>query len=308
LGDALQQAGMGNALKQFNQDAYYYSAQISEYRAALNDPDKAEQKAIALLNQLPAFRQFMQQNSLLASLFGAPGSTASNAMAMPGLQTRSAVQQLLQTQLSTSGAGGQAVIQQNIQAAQAQLNALKDKISKLGGGGSSDIMPPPGFKPNGQKTKTFLQRLEFGSNIQTQKSGAFFPTTTDFGFSVGYKLSGTSTVGIGASYKLGWGTDIQHIAISSQGIGFRSYTEIKIKGSFYASGGFEYNYQQAFARLQEIYSLNAWSKSGLLGISKIVSVKSKMFKKTKLQLLWDFLSYSQRPVTQPLKFRVGYNF
>jgi hypothetical protein len=54
--------------------------------------------------------------------------------------------------------------------------------------------------------------------------------------------------------------------------------------------------------------ISSWQKSGLVGVSKIVSIKSKFFKKTKLQLLWDFLSYQQMPRTQPIKFRVGYNF
>jgi hypothetical protein len=54
--------------------------------------------------------------------------------------------------------------------------------------------------------------------------------------------------------------------------------------------------------------LSKWQQSGLVGISKVISIKSKFFKKTKLQLLWDFLSYEQVPRTQALKFRVGYNF
>ena len=305
LTEQLQKAGMGDALKGFNKEAYYYSAQIKEYQDALNDPTKAEQKAIALLNQLPAFKQFMKQNSFLASIFGTPdNAVAMGTAAIQGLQTRDQVQQLIQNQIAAGGPNAQAMVQQNIQAAQAQLNTLKDKLSKLGSGNSdADI---PDFKPNNQKTKTFLQRLEYGTNIQTQKSGYFFPTTTDLALSVGYKLNDKSTVGLGTSYKMGWGRDIQHIAISHQGAGFRSFMDMKIKGSFYASGGFEYNYQQPFESLSQINSLGSWSKSGLVGISKIISVKSKMFKKTKLQLLWDFLSYQQKPITQPVKFRIGY--
>jgi hypothetical protein len=41
---------------------------------------------------------------------------------------------------------------------------------------------------------------------------------------------------------------------------------------------------------------------------KTVSVKSRVFKKTKLSLLWDFLSYQQMPKIQALVFRVGYIF
>jgi len=46
----------------------------------------------------------------------------------------------------------------------------------------------------------------------------------------------------------------------------------------------------------------------LIGISKMVSLKTKFFKKTKLQLLWDFLSGDQLPIAQPILFRVGYSF
>jgi hypothetical protein len=172
----------------------------------------------------------------------------------------------------------------------------------------------PNFKPNGQKTKTFWKRLEYGTNFQTAKAN-FFPTTTDIGLSVGYKLNNNSTIGIGASYKIGWGQDIKHISITQQGVGLRSYLDVKLKGSFYASGGFEYNYQPlapevitSISGLGKWNDPSAWSKSGLIGISKIISIKSKFFKKTKLQLFWDFLSYQQVPRTQPVKFRVGYNF
>ena len=91
-------------------------------------------------------------------------------------------------------------------------------------------------------------------------------------------------------------------------MGLRSFLDIKIKKSFYASGGFEYNYQKPFYETQQLFKVKDWQQSGLLGITKIVSIKSNVFKKTKLQILWDFLSYQQKPRSQPIKFRVGYNF
>ena len=169
-------------------------------------------------------------------------------------------------------------------------------------------MDMPDFKPNNEKTKPFLKRLEYGSNIQTIRGSYSFPTTTDIGLTVGYKLNNKSIVGIGASYKQGWGRDIQHIHLTPQGLGLRSYFEYKLKKSFYATGGFEYNYQQPFNSMQQLNRSVIWQQSGLIGMSKVVDIKSKMFKKTKVQLLWDFLSYEQRIRTQPLKFRVGYDF
>jgi len=303
--------GIMNDFTDFNKEAYYYSAQLKEYKDMLNNPDKLIQKGLSLLNKLPAFTQFMKQNSELASLFRLPENYGT-PQSLAGLQTRSQVQQQIQSQLAGGGPNAQQYLQQNIQAAQSQLNQLKDKVNKLGGSGSGD-MEIPDFKPNNQRTKSFWQRLEYGSNIQTAKNN-FFPTTTDLGLSMGYKLTDKSVVGIGASYKMGWGKDIKNISISSQGMGLRSYMDIKLKGSFYASGGFEYNYQPINAdSLSSTANINwkdvaSWQQSGLVGISKIISIKSKFFKKTKLQLMWDFLSYQQAPRTQPLKFRVGYNF
>jgi hypothetical protein len=297
----------------FNKELYYYSQQVQEYKDMLNDPDKLMQKGLALLNKLPAFQSFMQQHSELASLFSVPAGYG-NAQSLAGLQTRSQVQQLMQNQFASAGPNANQMMQQNLQAAQAQLNQLKDKISKLGNGGAD--MDMPDFKPNNQRTKSFWNRLEYGTNLQTQRSNYFFPTTSDVGLSVGYKLSDKSIIGIGGSYKVGWGKDIQHIAVSSQGAGLRSFLDVKLKGSFFASGGYEYNYQPLTLNGSlppppgggqgEVGEV--WQNSGLVGVSKIISLKSKTFKKTKVQLLWDFLSYQQIPRTQAIKFRVGYSF
>jgi len=74
------------------------------------------------------------------------------------------------------------------------------------------------------------------------------------------------------------------------------------------SGGYEQNYRSSFKALSDLHGISQWQQSGLIGISKIVSLKTKLFKKTKAQLLWDFLSYRQLPREQPIKFRLGYNF
>ncbi|WP_276483683.1 hypothetical protein [Paraflavitalea pollutisoli] len=293
----------------FQKELYYYNQQVQEYRDLLNDPDKLLTKTLGLLQKLPAFQTFLKEHSELASLFAVPAGYASG-QSLAGLQTRDQVQSLLQNQLSAAGPNAQQLLQQNLQGAQAQLSQLKDKISKLGSGGG--YINIPNFKPNNQKTKTFWKRLEYGSNLQTQKSQAFFPTTSDIGLSVGYKITDNSIVGVGGSYKVGWGKDIRNISISSQGAAIRSFLDVRLKGSFFASGGYEYNYQPLSSTTtlttQELQAAEEWQQSGLLGVSKIVSLKSKFFKKTKLQLLWDFLSYQQVPKAQPLKFRVGYSF
>jgi hypothetical protein len=288
--------------QQLSKTAYYYSAQIKEYKKILKDPKKIEQKALTLLNKLPAFQKFMKENSQLASLFQIPGNNNS-LQNLAGLQTRASVQGLIVQQVSMGGPNAMAQIQQNLAQAHAEIDKLKDKINKLGGS-SSDIEMPD-FKPNEQKTKSFLKRLKFGSNIQSQTANRYFPVTTDVGISIAYKLNNDkSIIGIGASYKVGWGKGFNDIHITNQGVGLRSFIDYKIKKSFFLSGGYEQNYKIAFSSIEQLKNYNVWQTSGLIGISKKYKISKKF--KGNMQLLWDFMSYQQIPRTQPIVYRLGY--
>jgi len=309
LKQQLEKLGMVKRLKQINKQVYYYAAQIKEYTEILKDPKKVEKKALELLSKTKWYQEFFKKNSMLASLFRMPGdpNDPTYLASLAGLQTRRQVNSLIQQQIQGGGPNARQQLQQNMQAAQAQLQELKNKVLKAGGGSSDDIMPE-GFRPNDQKTKTFLQRLEYGTNLQTNKSNGWWPNNTDIALSVGYKINDKSVIGIGGSYKLGLGRGWNAIRLTSEGIGIRAFIDWKLKGNFWLSGGYEMNYKTPFANTYQLQNLNAWQQSGLLGISKSVPIKSKFFKKTKLQLLWDFLSVQQRPKTKPIVFRIGYNF
>lgn len=307
LKSQLENIGLGKQLKQFNKEVYYYGQQIKEYTAILKDPKRIEKKALSLLAKTKIFQDFMRKNSFLASMFRMPGDANDPAYqaSFIGLQTRAQVNNLIQQQLAVGGPNAMQQFQQNLQQAQSQLNQLKDKISKAGGNASDDDMP--NFKPNTQRTKSFLQRLEYGTNFQSQKATNFLPVTSDIGLTVGYKLK-NGVIGIGASYKLGWGRGWNNIHITNQGVGIRSYLDWKIKGSLWISGGYEQNYKSAFSDISQLRNNSAWQQSGLIGMSKTIPIKSKFFKKSKIQMMWDFLSYEQVPRTQPIVFRIGYNF
>ena len=306
LKDQLGKLGFAKELKKINKEVYYYSQQVNEYKELLKDSKKAERKALELLSKSKFFRDFMRKNSELASLFRTPSDPNDPAISasLAGLQTRAQVNSLLQQQLSDPAAREQ--FRQNMQDAQSQLNALKSKVNQLGGGTSDMNMPD--FKPNQQKTKSFLQRLEYGTNVQTQRATNFFPVTSDIGLSLGYKLNDKSIIGVGSSFKMGWGTGFNNMRISSQGVGLRSFIDYKIKGSFWISGGYEMNYKSMINNFSQLENISEWQQSGLVGLSKVISLKTKFFKKTKVQLLWDFLSSQQVPATQAIVFRVGYSF
>jgi hypothetical protein len=309
----LQNSGLTKQLSKLNRQISYYSLTIKQYKELLNNPGKLEERLLGLLVKIPAFKDFFDKHSLLGQLFNLPESAGLGNAALAGLQTRADVLHHIQSRIGGNAAIHQA-LQQNIREAQELTGLLRNQVAQQlpqGGGSDEDV---PDFRMNDQKTKTFLQRIELGANFQNQRSRGLLPVTSDFGLSFGYRLNSNSIIGIGGSYKLGWGKNIRNISISTQGAALRSFIDWKLKGSFFISGGYELNYRPVLRMIQTPVSVNAntaprvWQRSGIIGISKVVSIKGRLLKNTKTQLLFDFLSFNQAPRTQPLIFRIGYSF
>lgn len=304
LTESVKYIGNSKYLTKIDKEAYYYVETLRNYKELFSDKKKAEEVALKLLNKIPAFTKFVQDNSMLAKLFGSPNSSPSMAN-LQGLQTRASVNTLIQNRLAAGGPNAQQQMSQNLQEAQAELSKLKDKVLKAGGSNSDANIPD--FKPNNQKSKTFFQRLEYGSNLQFAKNNSLIPTVADIAMSVGYKLNDKSLIGIGASYKMGFGS-IQRLSVSHQGIGIRSFIDWKLKKQFFVTGGFEMNYNAQFKNISELQRYAGWQQSGLVGLTKKLNIKTKFFKGTSIQILYDMLCNQHIPVSQPVLFRVGYSF
>ncbi len=304
LRQELEKYGMGKELRKIEKATYYYSSYVKEYKDILRDKKKIEQKAMDLLYAVPAFKKFMSENSVLAALFKMQGADpGTNAIpTLTGVQTRATVNAIIQTSLGAGGTDAFSHVRQQIMAGQAELDKLKENIYKYG---SADPVTPS-FKPNNQKTRSFLKRLEYGANVQFGRSNQFMPATADIGLFAGYKINDKSSAGIAASYKLGLGSGWSNIRLSSEGLGLRSYIDWVIKENLFVSGGYEQNYNSRFKNINELEQYSCWQSSVLIGISKKLKLKGK--KSAKLQVLYDFLSYRHVPVTQPFIFRTGYNF
>ncbi len=311
LKEQLQSSPFTRQLRSVNKEAFYYSQRVREYKEMLSNKEKTEQKLLGAVRESKAFQSFMKRNSCLAKLFPEPQGYGT-PQALAGLQTRAAVQGQLQQRFGTlpasspetlEGGGANSYLQQQMQAAQTQLGKLKDKMSRLGVSDGSSDMTMPDFRPNPQHTKSFLQRIAYGMNVQSEKSHSLLPATSDVALTAGYKINDRSIIGVGASYRMGWGSGgIRHIAVTNEGVGLRSYADIRAKGNIWLTGGYEMNYMQSFQKYQQLKDLSGWQRSGLIGLTK----KYKAGKKeNNVQLLWDFLSYGQLPRTPAIKFRVG---
>jgi hypothetical protein len=295
-----QYTGFTKDLEKFNKEAYYYGAQLKEYKELLKDKKKAEAKALEMLKKVPAYNDFLQKNSQLAGLFNF-SSAGGSAQSLEGLQTRAQVEQLIQQRLGGGGPNASAAVSQQMSQARERFNELKDKFPDL-----DNAADMPGFKPNEMKSKSFLQRLEFGGNMQFARSTQYFPTTSDIAGQVAYKFHKNGSAGFGAAYKLGLGTGFNNIRFSHQGVGLRSFLDWKLKGTFFINGGFEQNYNAAFTNTDQLRNIDNWQGSALIGISKKYKVSSKL--KGNVILLYDFLYNQHVPRTDPIKLRLGYNF
>jgi hypothetical protein len=290
-------------LGSYRQQVYYYGRQLQEYKTLLNDPDKLLRKMLAVLQDIPTFRKFMGRYGMLAGVF-APA--ASSAAPDPRLPMRSQVMQLVQQRIASGGANGQQAFSQQLQAAQGELTKLKDKLGSLGISEGDGDMTMPAYRPNRQKTKTFLRRIEYGANMQSQRATSYFPVSTAVTATAGYKVNDKSIVGIGLSGTVGWGKDWKHIKLTGQGIGTRFFVDWKARGNIWLTAGAEMNYTRPVESLEVFKNYSAWNKSALTGISKKYKAGKKL--KGNMQVLYDFLHSRNTPPTPAVVWRVGYNF
>jgi hypothetical protein len=313
LKEQLGKIGLANELKKYNKQLWYYQAQMQEYKSLLKQSQKIERKALDLLSKTKPFQNFMRKYSLLATMFPMPDNSdnAVNMASLSGLQSRAQVNSLIQTTIASGGPNALQQIQQTIGNAQSQLTDLKNKLASNSYSNGDAQIEIPDFKVNTQRLKSFWNRWELGTNVQSTRSNNWLPATTQLGLSAGFKINDGATIGLGVAGNIGWGKDIRHMALTYEGVGGRSYFDWKLKGSFWLSAGYEMNYRPTLLNI-EITSPTgggregaAWQRSGLVGISKKYKVGKKF--KSNMSLLWDCLSYSQVPRTQPILFRVGYS-
>ncbi len=309
IDEAVKYMGKSKYLNKINKEAYYYVETLRNYKEIFSDKKKTEEVVLKLLEKIPAFKSFMQNNSALAGLFTSPASFAGlggngSIPIVNGLANRASLQQYLAMNTSFSAAiNPMQQLNRQLSDANSPVGEWKDKLNKLGGMGNKNLRD---FTPNTQRSKTFRQRLEYGTDLQFGKSLNYLPATSDIAIKVGYKLNDKSSAGIGVNYKLGIGNGWDNIRISSQGIGFRTYLKWKFKKVFDVQGGSEWNYMLQFNKISQLKNANAWQQSALIGLSKNYTVSKKL--KGSIQILYDFLYSKHSPQTQPLVFRFGYGF
>lgn len=291
-------------IRKISKEAYYYKAQVEEYKSVFSDPDKWEKTLVKVLQRMPAFQSFMEKFTAGGLTSGGGGVTmpsfASSSPPIYGIPSRQMVQQAIQANFNGTVPDISSMVSHQVGDAQAMMDQLQQKLNNLGIAGKE----MPDFTPNTQKVKSFQKRLEYGADLQFGKAAYMFPSTANIGLQLGYKLNDKSSIGIGAAYKLGMGSGWKNIRFSHEGIALRSFIDWKLKGSFYIRGGSEWNYNSSFKNIEQLKSSPLWQQSALLGLSKKYKIAKKI--NGSLQLMYDFLYKEHIPNTQAFIFRVGY--
>jgi len=289
------------AVQRLNQTAYYYSAQMAQYKAVLKDPSVIERQILDRIGPTATFQSLMQNKGQLAGLF-APRS-AFSALSPSG---------------ASSALPGRAVVQEYIRKNNPAIGdttdvagTLQSKFASAGeklheSGTSLPAIPSmPAFTPNDQKTMPFGKRMEWGFDMQFGKAVSYLPATANIGIKAGYRFNDRLSAGLGVDYLMGIGTGWKDIHFSNQGVGLRSYGKWLIKKGWNLQEGVEFNYLSAFKNISQLRGLPNWQTSALLGISKQYRVSRKFT--GNFQVLYDFLYHQHQPTTQPVLFRLGYD-
>lgn len=276
-----------------------YSRLIRDNKYFLVEQNKLEKRLMGALRDMPQFKELFLDKSQYSTILGIPQVGNNIAQGVNQVQTRIAIQTSIQTILPSNITNPQQFIQSQIQSQQLQnlRSEAENVVRKLN---VSDAESSEINQSNNIKKSKFGNNIEYGWNIQTQKQNTYFPAVSDLALTVGYKLSPKSTLGVGSSYKLGWGKSIENMNLSSQGFGFRTFLDLKLLKQWWLYGGYEKHYENSLTDL----GVNNWQASGLIGLNRKIKLKNKTLN---TQLLYDFLYKSQQPHRQPIVFRFGYS-
>jgi hypothetical protein len=201
--------------KKLNEEFFYYSEAINNYRAVLNDPNKMEALAISILEKIPAFKSFFRQFSQIGQMFPQPANGATSMASLAGLQTRASVMAQITSVIGTAPAA-QENFSNLMQSAQQQLNTLKQKAQEAVGGANNDFELPQPKKYNSQKNKSLWNRMALKADWQPVNNNGYIPNNINMGLGLTYKINDKKEIGAMVSYKLGLGNGIRDIRLPTK--------------------------------------------------------------------------------------------
>jgi hypothetical protein len=301
--NAVIKAGTSNKyVQKMQKESFYFAETIRNYSDLFSDEKGWEEKVLSSLKNNPNFQTFCAKNSVLAGLF--PNQANSGLPVDQGLQSRQAL-----TEMLVQKAGGnleqlKKAAGPGLTEAQEQFRSLKNKAKDLQGVNAETEFP--NFKPNTQRGKTLLQRLEYGFDFQLSRSNQYIPGGANIGFTLAYRLNDKSEMGIGFSNQVDLNFNPK-FRIQMNSFGLRGFLNWKLRKQIAVYGGYEHAFGTRTTSNEQTREATS-IPSALLGLQKKVNLGKGWLKTARLQLLYDWLSHTAKGSGKPLVFRIGYTF
>jgi hypothetical protein len=325
--------GFLKQFKAYQLEVLGYRQKFEKLKTSLNEPAKIERALIDGMHKIPAFNQFLEQNSELATLLGrGRGSSAGlsgSGLPIPGMQSRLSIIQQIQQRFmgdAQNAAGTMPqIIQERIGEAMnslgemQQLLDLPDGLVKSGAIGNQNLTPHD-KELAAFKSLTAKQKLKIGYNVQSGGGANYFPAINDIGLRASYLLAPRFEAGLTAAYKLGLGDSWQKINLSHEGAAIRAHVDWRIapaggksfKG-IWVTGGYEVNYWNGSETQLSAnpgsnnapIDLPERTQTGVVGLSKRIA-KGK--RELQFQVLWQFAFDHNVGPASPFLFRWGKTF
>ncbi len=309
--------GNVKGFKSIDKNVFYSNSKLSSFKAIMNEPSVAEDKALEFLQGQEGFDQALRGDDGMSALNGMSAS----ALEKMGYQTKRQVSQHLQQKFGGNLSGLQHNMRQQVQQFNEQtkkLNELKNKTHKAKQVKQTaqnarkfryTNINKPSFKVNPMRGKPFSERMEKQFNWQTTRATlngqpAIFQLSAMAGFRHTEKL----TYGIGIAPAIGLGNGWNDIHFSFQGIGLRTFATWQWQYGLGAYAGYERMYKQAaFLDSKEAVTFHekphnqqTYNESVLIGLTKSYHISEKW--SGSIQLLYD-IWWKDKSLRSPLILR-----
>jgi hypothetical protein len=302
--------GLGGMDKQ----VFYAKSKIQALKEISEDPSKVEEQALEYLQGEEGFDKLLQNAS--GNNSNALAGKSVDELERMGYQTKRQMTAQLQGKLGS----GLSTVQQNMAA---QVKDYSDKLKDVKSIQTTikqtkqsatqfKNTEKPAFKVNLMRGKPFMQRIEKQFNWQANRAALDGkPATLQLSGMAGFRHTPKLSYGLGLALITGLGQNWNHVKISFEGLGLRSYAAWQWQYGIGAYVGYERTYKQAaFITSQgEIISSeynnhnkSAYNDAVLVGLTKSYKLNDKL--NGSIQVLYD-IWWKEKGLKTPIQLRIA---
>ena len=297
-------------LKGIEKQVFYSKGKMKVFKDMEEEPTLAEDKAMEYLQGSAGFDKYMSSTGGGQSVMQSVLGKDAKQLEQMGYQTKQQMQKSMEGKfgsnlgdVSKQMGGSMAQWQEQ----QKKIGELKQTRQALKQVGSID---KPSFKVNPMRGLPFFKRLERQYSWQTSRAAnAAKPALFEASAMLGFKHTPRLTYGVGLAYTEGLGQDWQHIHLSFQGIGYRTFGKWEWQYGIGVYVGYERVYKsrafyadkpQETEGIATRHNTQKYTESVLIGLSKKYNINTKY--NGAIQVLYD-IWWQQKGLRSPIVLR-----